>query len=203
MAAYLWSRKGYMDTKIRHSLPLAVSALYFCFSIAANAGPGKAEPVHGTFGSTVPPQAVPEKLPAVLPPGQFFGAAAMGYAAAKTIPEVCHKLFCYCGCDITDDHKNLLDCFVTVHGADCHICQEEALLALKMKRLNKPLAAIQKAVDQKYTVQYPFSEESPYLQTYKKKRLWTEGNKPGSASGAKGKKASGCCFPGKVMDSSS
>jgi hypothetical protein len=137
------------------------------------------------FGSAYIAQSItgddPDKLPPVLPPSQFFGAAAMGYAAAKAVPKVCHKLFCYCGCDITDRHKNLLDCFVTIHGADCHICQEEALMALKMNRAEKNLEAIQKSVDQ----------------TYKKDRLWTRGKTKSEVSKTETKggdsKTEACC----------
>lgn len=111
-------------------------------------------------------------LPEVLPPSQFFGKAQMGYAAARLCPEIIVKLFCYCGCDFTDDHHNLLDCFATDHGADCHICQEAAILALKMKRNDKPLADIQKAVDQKWEKEYPFMEPSPALKKYRASRLW-------------------------------
>lgn len=111
-------------------------------------------------------------LPEVLPPSQFFGKAQMGYAAARLCPEIIVKLFCYCGCDFTDDHHNLLDCFATDHGADCHICQEAAILALKMKRDEKPIAEIQKAVDQKWEKEYPFMEPSPALKKYRATRLW-------------------------------
>ncbi|MBX9720408.1 MAG: hypothetical protein K2X81_03340, partial [Candidatus Obscuribacterales bacterium] len=45
----------------------------------------------------------------VLEPGQFFGLASFGYASAKACPEVMEKLFCYCGCDLTDSHNSLLD----------------------------------------------------------------------------------------------
>ena len=81
--------------------------------------------------------------PPVLDPNKFFGHAKSGYAAAQLCPEICAKLFCYCGCDMTDDHDSLLDCFTTDHGVDCHICQEEALIALKMKREGKSMKQIQ------------------------------------------------------------
>jgi len=113
-----------------------------------------------------------ENLDPVLPSEQFFGAAAMGYAAAGHCPHVCSKLFCYCGCDITDGHKSLLDCFTTMHGADCHICQEESLMALRMFREDETLAAIQKAVDETYSPKYPFKDESPALKRYKSLRKW-------------------------------
>lgn len=148
----------------------------------------------------------------VLDPEKFFGNAKAGYMAAKEAPDVCLKLFCYCGCDLTDEHNSLLDCFTSDHGVDCHICQEEALIGLKMKRQGKSIAEIQKAVDIMFYKQYPFDEVSPALKKYRAERLWkgTEataqgpggsastgatgsGSGPGSAAARKGstqKKAS-------------
>src|SRR5580692_603585 len=57
----------------------------------------------------------------VLPAEQFFGEAQAGYTAAAQIPDICEKLFCYCGCDSTDKHQSLLDCFTSDHGADCSV----------------------------------------------------------------------------------
>lgn len=125
-----------------------------------------------------------EKLLPVLSPEQFFGGAAMGYAAAKAVPHVCHKIFCYCGCDITDSHSNLLDCFTSYHGADCHICQEEALIALKMNRDAQPLSAIQKVIDETYSSRYPFKEESQAYKKYKATRLWSVSGAAGAATGS-------------------
>ena len=118
----------------------------------------------------------------VLNPEKFFGQAKLGYMAAKACPEICEKLFCYCGCDLTDDHSTLLDCFVTDHGVDCHICQQEAFIALKMKREGKPLGEIQKAVDIAFEKQYPFDEISPALQKYIDNRQWKD-TRPKSKSG--------------------
>lgn len=136
-----------------------------------------------------------DKLAPVLPPEQFFGAAAMGYAAAKVVPHVCAKLFCYCGCDITDQHSCLLDCFTGMHGADCHICQEEALQALKMWRDERPLSDIQKTIDEGWQAKYPFKEESPALKKYRSTRKW----QPGGSQPAKsaGGSESGACCAGK------
>jgi hypothetical protein len=109
----------------------------------------------------------------VLPPEQFFGQAALGYAAAKACPEICAKLFCYCGCDHTDEHSSLLDCFTCVHGVDCEICQEEAIDALRLKTEGKSLAEIQKYIDYQYAKQYlPDFNISPALRKYKASRLY-------------------------------
>ncbi len=94
--------------------------------------------------------------------------------AAKRIPEICSKLFCYCGCELSDKHTSLLDCFTSDHGVDCNICQEEALLALKLHTQGKDLPEIQKAIDQKYVAEYNsvFDEPSEQLKKYREARLW-------------------------------
>ena len=125
--------------------------------------------------------------PPVLDPNKFFGHAKSGYAAAQLCPEICAKLFCYCGCDMTDDHDSLLDCFTTDHGVDCHICQEEAHIALKMKREGKSMKQIQQAIDIMFEKEYPFDEPTAVIQKYRKNRLWQPGtvktlDKPGSAA---------------------
>ncbi len=106
----------------------------------------------------------------VLEPGQFFGLASFGYASAKACPEVMEKLFCYCGCDLTDSHNSLLDCFTSTHGVDCHICQEEAVLANKLHKDGVPTSEIQKTIDDKYSSQYPFEQPTPTYQKYKASR---------------------------------
>ncbi len=143
----------------------------------------------------------PEKrrsLP-VLAPEKFFGKVRAGYQAAKECPEVCAQLFCYCGCDMTDDHNSLLDCFSSDHGVDCHICIEEALMALKLKKQGKSIAEIRKAVDAAFTAEYPFDQPSAYLTTYRKQKgLSLSGPAATKPSGTAGKKATStkkgsCC----------
>ncbi|MBX9939313.1 MAG: PCYCGC domain-containing protein [Candidatus Obscuribacterales bacterium] len=112
-----------------------------------------------------------EQLKPVLNPEKYFGKAKLGYMAAQRCPEICAKLFCYCGCDVTDEHGSLLDCFTSDHGVDCYICQEEALVALQMKKDGKSLAEIQKVIDQSYEKQYPF-DATEILLKYRRERLW-------------------------------
>ena len=121
----------------------------------------------------------------MLEPGQFFGLASLGYASAKADPEIMEKLFCYCGCDLTDKHFTLLDCFTSMHGVDCHICQEEAILALKMRKDGASMADIQKAVDEKYAHDYPFEQDTPNYRHYKDSRIYikkTDAKSDGSAA---------------------
>ncbi|HEY9733274.1 MAG TPA: CYCXC family (seleno)protein [Drouetiella sp.] len=132
----------------------------------------------------------------VLPAGKFFGQAAVGYQAAQTCPEVIAKLFCYCGCDMTDKHSSLLDCFVTEHGADCQICTDEAVIAAQMKKDGKSIAEIQKAVDDKYSHEYPFQDASPALKKYREMITGvkaTNSDKPTSNALKPGHTAGTCC----------
>ena len=55
-------------------------------------------------------------LPATLSPDLFSGAVRDGYVIAQTIPDVLAGLHCYCGCDRSMGHRNLLDCFVDDHA---------------------------------------------------------------------------------------
>ncbi|HEY9681351.1 MAG TPA: CYCXC family (seleno)protein [Oculatellaceae cyanobacterium] len=113
--------------------------------------------------------------PEVLQSETFVGKAKASYIAAKKLPEICAKLFCYCGCDETDNHKTLLDCFTSEHGVDCSICQDEALIAYKMKQEGKTLAQIQQVIDQKFVADYNgiFEKPSEALLAYRKQRAWT------------------------------
>jgi len=138
----------------------------------------------------------------VLNPDNYVGQVKAGYAAAKEIPEICAKLFCYCGCDLTDCHGSLLDCFTSDHGVDCHVCQEESILALKLHKKGKSLADIQKFIDKRYAKEYPFEVESPVLQKYKNERLWDAGKKSAEAStpnknGSRKKSDGSCCSGGE------
>lgn len=54
----------------------------------------------------------------VIDPAQFTGMTRDAYAAAKEIPQILDKIYCYCYCDDPPfKHKSLLSCFVDYHGA--------------------------------------------------------------------------------------
>lgn len=121
----------------------------------------------------------------VLAPQKFFGKAKLGYLAAKQIPQIADKLFCYCGCDLTDEHISLLECFTSDHGADCDVCVGEIVDALKLHRKGATIAQIQEAIDKKYRHEYPFDETpSDTLKQYEANRLWKPAKS--STSPAKG-----------------
>jgi hypothetical protein len=144
----------------------------------------------------VKPMLPPPANAKVLDPKRFVGAAATGYLAAQSCPEIIANLFCYCGCDMTDKHNSLLDCFTTEHGADCPICTDEAILASRLKQAGQSVAEIQQAVDKKFAKEYPFDSPSLQLVRYKAKALGMQANMNVSTSEPKlkpGAKAGDCC----------
>jgi len=58
-----------------------------------------------------------DSLPQTLSPELFAGSVKAGYEIAQAIPDVLAELRCYCGCDRSIGHRNLLDCFVDDHAA--------------------------------------------------------------------------------------
>ena len=56
-------------------------------------------------------------LPTPLPAAQFQGRVREAYQAAADMPQIIAGLACYCGCDKSQGHRNLLDCFVDTHGS--------------------------------------------------------------------------------------
>lgn len=69
--------------------------------------------------STKPPAPTTQTttLPTPLPAERFQGRVREAYKAAAEIPDVLAGVACYCGCDKSQGHRNLLDCFVDDHGA--------------------------------------------------------------------------------------
>lgn len=144
----------------------------------------------------------------VLNPEQFSDPTQIlvkkGYAAAKAIPDICAKIFCFCGCDITDKHSSLLDCFTSDHGVGCPICIEEALIAQSMHKKGKSICEIQYAIDRRYEKQYPFDSPSENLKKYRSERLWdadkkttqSQSEKNGQSPQLKKNKKSGNCCGG-------
>jgi hypothetical protein len=135
----------------------------------------------------------------VLSPDKYVGKANLGYAAAKEIPEICSKLFCYCGCDMTDSHSSLLDCFTCQHGVDCTICQDEAIIALDLKKQGKSLGQIQQEIDEAFQGQYPWEKASPALQKYKESARASSGTAGDEAKASKNE--SSLKPPGQSADS--
>ena len=86
-------------------------------------------------------------LPATIDPKQFGDAVTRNiYALATQVKEVLYQEPCYCGCDKEAGHKSLLDCFVGTHGAECDICQKEAVLSYEQTQKGKTPAQIRAAI---------------------------------------------------------
>lgn len=154
---------------MRKALLIGACAAVVCMGTGGDAGAKDAAAGAGDGGGAG------EKLtysgPPVMDPSMATGMAAIGYASAKAAPEVMAKLFCYCGCDQTDSHSSLVDCFTGMHGMDCHICQEEAVLALKMYRDGATIGEIQRRVDAQFSNQYPFTTKTDALKKYEATRV--------------------------------
>lgn len=85
--------------------------------------------------------------PATLDPRQFPDALNRHvYALAAKVRPVLYQQPCYCYCDRHAGHKSLLDCFVGTHGAECDICQKEAVLSYQLTQKGETPAQIRSAI---------------------------------------------------------
>lgn len=145
------------------------------------------------------PAVTPAKQAPVLSPDSFKHPMKLGYSAAQKYPDVLAKLFCYCGCDLQDDHTSLLQCYQSSHGAYCAICLEEAIEAKQLKESGAPLRKIQEQIDNHFAKNYPFpNKPSPILVQYRDSlkasgiKITTLAKTAGTADGARNPK-SNCC----------
>ena len=82
----------------------------------------------------------------VLNPLMFIGTAREAYIVAQQVPWLLAQLWCYCGCDKTNGHRSLLDCYRDYHGATCAICTGEALEANQLYNQGSPVEQIRDAL---------------------------------------------------------
>lgn len=75
------------------------------------------------------------------------------YTAAKEIPGILDKIFCYCYCALNPQfkHKSLLTCYVDDHGAKCGICMREAVVTKQLAAQGKKPEEIAKIFADYYT----------------------------------------------------
>lgn len=74
-------------------------------------------PQHAPTAPSEPPSATRSAaLPATLPPDMFTGTVRQAYQVAADMPGVLAELNCHCGCDRSQGHRNLLDCFSDTHA---------------------------------------------------------------------------------------
>ena len=91
-----------------------------------------------------------QHLRMTLDPNQFIGDVKQAYLIAESDPALLAQLHCYCGCDRTDGHKNLLDCYRDTHGAHCAICTGEAIEAEKLASQGMPVEKIRDALRDRF-----------------------------------------------------
>ena len=91
------------------------------------------------------------RLRITLDPAAFQGTVREAYEVAERDPALLAQLHCYCGCDKTDGHKNLLDCFRDTHGSTCAICCGEARDAEAMASRGMPIEQIRDALRARYS----------------------------------------------------
>lgn len=86
-------------------------------------------------------------VPTMLDPKQFPDFLNQNvYALAARIVPVLYQQPCYCYCDRHFGHKSLADCFAGRHGAECDVCQKEAVLAYQLTQKGKSPAQIRAAI---------------------------------------------------------
>jgi Protein of unknown function with PCYCGC motif len=85
-----------------------------------------------------------------LDPRGFQGNVREAYEIAERDPALLAQLHCYCGCDKSDGHKNLLDCFRDTHGSHCAICTGEAIDAESMATRGMAVEQIRDALRARY-----------------------------------------------------
>ncbi len=83
--------------------------------------------------------------------GRYFkGRTGEAYRAAAEIPDLLDQLYCYCDCEISSGHKSLRTCFVDLHGANCGICQKQALMAWRLNKKGLSVLEIRNEVDRTF-----------------------------------------------------
>lgn len=85
-----------------------------------------------------------------LDPKLFAGDVKKAYQVAQDDPALLAQMHCYCGCDRTQGHKNLLDCFRDKHGSTCAICTGEAIEAEQLARQGMPVEQIRDSLRARY-----------------------------------------------------
>ena len=84
---------------------------------------------------------------ATLSPNYFLGKTSKAYRAAKEIPQILDKTYCYCKCQENFGHKSLLTCFVDNHGSKCGVCIDEAVMSYDLHKKGENTDSIVEKVD--------------------------------------------------------
>ena len=131
---------------IKGIVALAVAAILVVAIAAAAYISSNSQPSDAQLAASGDPAA---KLRITLDPANFRARCAR-LRSRRADPALLAQLHCYCGCDVTDGHKNLLDCFRDTHGSTCAICCGEARDAEKMATSGMPVEQIRDALRARY-----------------------------------------------------
>lgn len=88
----------------------------------------------------------------VLNPAQFLDPETRhAYWVATQIPATLNRLYCWCGCESTGEHRSNLQCFEDRMAVTCAVCRGTAEIAYEMtKKGITDAGKIQAAVDVKW-----------------------------------------------------
>jgi len=85
-----------------------------------------------------------------LDPNMFKGDVREAYEIARKDPALLSQLHCYCGCDKSEGHHSLLDCYRDKHGSTCAICVGEAREAEQLSKQGMPVEQIRDSLRARY-----------------------------------------------------
>ncbi len=133
----------------RRIVPMAAGAIviaaviYFGFRSLEPASANQSDPPPKAAAAQSDPA---EHLRLTLDPQLFQGEVRKAYEVARRNPALLAQLHCYCGCDHTEGHQSLLDCFRDKHGSTCAICVGEAVEADTLATQGMPVEQIRDAL---------------------------------------------------------
>ena len=136
----------------RNYTPVTVVLLATAVVICTGVGVFRSHQADAEAGQKTAPGAadVARNLRLTLNPNLFVGEVKQAYQIAERDPALLAQLHCYCGCDRTDGHKNLLDCYRDNHGSHCAICTGEAIEADKLAAQGMPVEKIRDALRDRF-----------------------------------------------------
>jgi hypothetical protein len=135
--------------KLNYSV-VAVVVLVIAGAIYAGASVLRSHQADAASGQQQTTAEAAQNLRLTLDPNLFVGEVKQAYQVAERDPALLAQLHCYCGCDRTDGHKNLLDCYRDNHGSHCAICTGEAIEADKLAAQGVPVEKIRDALRDRF-----------------------------------------------------
>ena len=139
------SKKGRVDSLVMVVVAVvAATAIYGGFSVY------RSRAADSSMQQTANASDAAQHLRMTLDSNQFVGEVKKAYQFAERNPALLAQLHCYCGCDRTDGHKNLLDCYRDTHGSHCAICTGEAIEAEKLAQQGMPVEKIRDALRDRF-----------------------------------------------------